>query len=410
MGSTRITIPFKEVGVDVVSLAGRTRLGRVQRSEVGANLPNTRVQELGSDKDVGRIFDLPEVTVTVNAMDVGPCTPFLLAGIDASAVASGSVIEVQDMRYVCLVETFKSDGKTNKDIARSLYVPGAKLERFNYNYTANGDATEEYSFNATNRLWLKYDVMVASGVTSAGALSFSPNARVLKNGKYVLSVFASGIGYLAPEAVTGSTASSVTFDTTIVPNSTPVVITYHTDLSNQWQYTYEYAGVAPDAQPVGMRGFGVEVYLIKSGVSNQRVYRAQTCSVQGQFPNTRVQELGTEEVVGYMEGIPEVTGTIEINTFDFKLQELFTGDASAADDNYEPNELGTGDYGLLIKLFRRGVDRTTVGPEKTMWIPALDITQTSDQANVGQDQRQTFQFASRTGQLYIAKGAYAPFA
>ncbi len=404
--AARITIPFKEAGIDVISLAGRTRLGRVQRAEVGANLPNTRVQELGADKDVGRIFDLPEVTVTVNAMDVGPRAPFALAGIDSATVASGEYIEVQAMRYVCLVETFKGNGSTNRDIARSLYVPGAKLERFSYNYTANGDATEEYSFTATNRNWLKYDVAVASGVISAsGALTFSPTARVLKNGKYVLSAFASGIGYLPPEAILSSTGTTVTLDTAAVPASTPVVITFHSDLADQWLYTYEYAGIPYPAQPVGMRGFGVELYLVKSGSANQRIYRAQTCSIQGQFPNTRVQELGTEEVVGYMEGIPEITGTLEILTFDFKLQELLSGDDTFAEDNFDPNELSTGDWGLYIKLFRRGADRTVVGPEKTMWIPALDITQTQDQAQVGQDQRQTFQFTSRNGNLYISKGA-----
>lgn len=412
---TRISIPFKSTGVDIITLGGRTRLARGQRAEVSVNLPNTQVQELGSDKYVGRIFDVPEVSATYNAIDVGPRTAFAMAGLDFSAVASGTFIEAQEMQYVCIAQTFKAQSKDDRDIARTLYVPGARLESFSYNYSVGSDATEEYTFSATNRRWLRYDVGVASGVVSGGSITI-PTARVLKNGSYVLSAFASGTGYLPSEAITGSTATTVSFDPEDVPDGTFVVVAYHVDASNEWDYTYEYDHVppgytpAPD-QPVGVRGWGVEIYLIKSGVANNRIYRGQTCTIQGQYPNTRVQELGSEEVVGYTDGIPDITGTLEIMQFDFKLQELLSGDDAGTEEDFDPNELGSGDWGLLVKVFRRGVDRSVVGPEKTLWMPALDITQTTDSVQVGEDQRQSFQFASRDGTLYIAKGDIAdPFA
>jgi len=100
------------------------------------NIPTTTVQELGSDKQVGKIFDLPEVSVTVSAIDVGPRTAFILAGRNWATAASGSYVEAQDITYACLVETFKS--QTTDDIARSLYVPGAKLSRLSFNYSVNG--------------------------------------------------------------------------------------------------------------------------------------------------------------------------------------------------------------------------------------------------------------------------------
>lgn len=404
--SQRISVSFKETGLDVITLAGRTRLGRVQRAEVGANLPNTPVQELGSNKLVGRIFDLPEVTVTVAAIDVGARSAFLMAGRDWASAASGAYVEAQDIRYVCLAQTFKS--QASDDIARTLYIPGAKLDRISMNYSVGGDATEEYSFQATDKRWLKYDVATASGAISAsGALTFSPNARLLKNGRYVLSAFASGIGYLPEDAIVSSTATSVTFDTDDVAASTPVLVTYHTDLTNQWDYTHEYANVpynytpAPD-QPVGVRGWGVEVYLVKSGQTDQKIYRAQTCSIQAQFPTQRIQELGSEAVVGYSDQIPDVTGTLEILTHDFSIGELLSGDTTG--DNWTPNELGAGDWGLLVKVWRRGANRTTSEPEKTVWLPYLDLTQEQNSSQVGQDARVTFNFASRTNELFIYKG------
>jgi hypothetical protein len=404
----RVSISFKETAVDAINLAGRFRLGRVQRAEVGANLPNTPVKELGSDKLVGRIFDLADVTATVNSMDVGARTSFSLAGVDWASAASGTYIEMSNITYVCLAQPFKSATKTSDDIARTLYVPGAKLERFSFNYSVGGDATEEYSFNATSRRWLKYDVALASGtVSSSGVLSLGSTARVLKNGSYVLNVFASGLGYVPNESILSSTSSSVTLDTSVVTPGTFVVVTYHADLTDQWDYTYEFPHVKPDYtpppdQPVGVRGWGVEVYLVKSGSANERVYRAQTCTIQGQYPNTKIQELGNEEYVGYMDDIPDVTGTLEIMTFDFRLQELLSGDTTG--DNWAPSELGEGDWGLMVKLFRRGASRSA-DPEKTIFLPALDITQENDQAQVGADQRQTFNFSSRTNQVFVFKGA-----
>lgn len=402
----RVSISFKETGIDAITVAGRTRLGRVQRAEVGANLPNTPVRELGSDKLVGRIFDLPDVTATVNAMDVGARTSFVLAGVDWANAASGTYIEMGDIKYVCLAQTFKGAGTSN-DIARTLYVPGAKLERFSFNYTAGGDATEEYSFNATSKRFLRYDVHIASGVLSAsGTLSFDPAARVLKDGRYFLNVFASGLGYVPNESVLSSDSAGVAIDTTVVSPGTYVVVTYHTDLTDQWDYTWEYPHVPPDYtpppdQPVGVRGWGVEVYLVKSGSSNERVYRGQTCTIQGQYPNTKIQELGNEEYVGYMDDIPDVTGTLEILQFDFNLNELLSGDE--AGDNWTPNELGLGNWGLLVKLFRRGASRANA-PEKTLFLPKLDITQQNDQSQVGADARQTFNFSSRTNEVYVFKG------
>lgn len=406
--ANRVSIPYKETGLDAITLAGRTRLGRVQRADINTNIPTTTIQELGSNKQVGKIFDLPEVSVTVSAIDVGARTTFTLANTDWASAASGTYVEAQDITYACLVETFK--GQTSDDIARSLYVPGAKLDRLSLNYSVNGDATEEFTFGGTDRRWLRYDVAVASGAISAsGELALS-SARLLKNGNYYLSAFASGIGYLTSEAVLSSTTSSVTFDTTQVPASTFVLVTYHADLTNQWDYTYEYAHVPPSYtplpdQPVGVRGWGIEVFLVKSGQANHKVYRGQTLTLQAQFPQTRVNELGNEQAVGYTQGIPEVTGTLEVLHHDFSLLEYMSGDSASADDNWEVGDFGSEDWGLEVRVWRRNADRTNTQPEKTIFLKNLDITQENNGAQVGQDSRVTYNISSRDGKIYFFKGS-----
>jgi len=186
-------------------------------------------------------------------------------------------------------------------------------------------------------------------------------------------------------------------------------VTYHADLTNQWDYTYEYANVPPDYtpapdQPIGVRGWGVEVYLVKSGQANAKMYRGQTVTLQAQFPQTRVNELGNQEAVGCTQGIPEVTGTFEALQHDFRLLEIMSGDDSSTADNWEPDDLGSGNWGLEVRLWRRNADRTTTQPEKTLYIPKLDITQENNGAQVGQDSRVTYNISSRDGKIYIFKG------
>src|SRR5258706_10918074 len=207
----------------------------------------------------------------------------------------------------------------------------------------------------TTSRWLRHDVGYSTGTIAGGSVAIS-GARLLKDGRYVLAVYASGTGYVPIDAVTASSASSVTFDTTKIADGTPVMVVFHTDLTDQWEYTHEYPHVRsgytpPPDQPVGVRGWGVEVYLVGSGVTGQKVLRAQTCTIQGQQQTTRVMELGNEEVVGYSDGIPDVTGTLEIMQHNFHLQELLAGDADASEDDYTPMELDGGDYGLLVKIW-----------------------------------------------------------
>lgn len=394
----RVSITFKENGVDLINQSGRVRLGRVQRFDVNANLPNTVINELGSNKQVGRIFDLAEVTATISSIDVGARTVFHMAGVDHAAAASGTRVEAQAIQYGCLVQTFKS--RVGDDIARTLVVPGAKLQTISLNYTVQGDATEEFTFQGNTRTWLRYDAVLVSGAVTGGALTYS-GARVLRDGSYVMAIF-DAAGYLPLETAVTQSASQITVNTTDIPNTTPLWAVIHRDESNLWDYTWE---TMPSGMATGMRGWGVEVFLVKSGSANSRVYRGQSITLQAQFPSQRIQELGSEVIVGYSDTVPEVTGTLEIMQHDFALLEQLSGDDTSAQDNWGPNELTGGGWGVEIRLWPRGVNRSTTQPVKTVWVPEIELTQDSAGSQVNQDAMMTFNWASKSGDVYFYKGA-----
>lgn len=411
---SRVSVSFQQTGIDLISFLGRYRLGRVQNASISANLPNTPVQELGSNRLVGRIFDTPEVSVTVSSIDVGARTAFLMANKDWATSLNDTSVALSDFQYVCLAQSFKH--QSTNDVVRTLVVPGAKVDSISWNYSVGGDATEDYTLVGSTYTLLRYDAALASGTVDGNSqLTFSPSARQLKNGRYVLTAYNAN-GYLPPEAITASTATSVTFDPAFVPAESDVLIVYHADLNNQWQYTYEYPNIPPGYtpppdQPVGVRGWGVEVYLVRQPTStwqSMRVLRAQSCTIQAQMNSQRIQELGSDQIVGYMDTIPDVTGTLEIMTHDWKLYRMLAGDTDTTeDDDFNPNELGRGNWGLLIQVWRRESARTASDhPEKSIYIPLLDITSVEDRSQVGQDVMFSVNWASRNNDLYVYRGRH----
>lgn len=394
---SRISIPYMYEAVDVINQLGVNRLARVQRFEVNANFPNTPVNELGSDRRVGRIFDIPEVTVNLSSMDVGARTAFLLAGVDYTIAPSGTRVGVNDFNYVCLAQKFKA--QAGNDVVRTLVVPGAKVESIALNYTVNGDATEDFTFNGTTRHYLRYDAVLVSGVVTGGQITMS-GARQLRSGAYFLCLFTNN-GYLPNSAATASTATSITFDPAQVQDGTQVYALIHRDEVDQWRYTYE---LTPPTLPVGVRGWGIEIYLVQSGQSNQRVFRAQSCTVNVAYNSQPVNELGNEERVGYSQTLPDVTGTLEILKHDFRLLELLSGDNTSTRDHWPTADLSGGGWGIEIRMYRRGADRS-LGPEKTIWIPEIEVTAENNSARTEQDSMYSFDWSSKTSEVYFYKGA-----
>ena len=66
----RIAINFKEVKPRIVGALGEYPAGRIQRLEMPVNLPTTDIDELGNRDHAGTVTDIPEISITFQAMDV----------------------------------------------------------------------------------------------------------------------------------------------------------------------------------------------------------------------------------------------------------------------------------------------------------------------------------------------------
>jgi len=391
-------IPFKEVKPVVIGAAGAYDVARVQRLDVPVNLPTTDIDELGNYLHAGQVTDLPEVSGTIQAMDV---SAKLYAALIGTAYASFTSSDISNLSNIDFVAEIKSD--TISDIAKSLHVRKAKISGFTYTYSIDGEATEEYTFQATEKRWLKYDVVVEDLGTTGTSLSLANTPITLKNTHKLLSFIVDGTYWteVADGAVLTSNQYSVS-GTTVTLFSSPAtasIAVYHFNATNDWTY------ISDSTIPAAIRGKNVTVALKAANVN-----RVQSVTIRGTFPTTPVKEMGTTSIIAYVDGVPSVEGDISVLDTDTELIALFaTGEVTPADVEFNICEFTSSGISLEVVLYDPALDCNlpiasgTV--QKTIYIAGITITSEGHSTNVGGQATQTFGFKSTLGDCAVYKGA-----
>jgi len=104
----RIAIPSKDAQLKIVGPVNALTVPRVQRLSVTADRPSTDIDELGNRLHAGTVEDIPAITTTFQAMDVGLKLFSVLTGKDwDNYPASG--VSITDMAEVDIVVQIKND-------------------------------------------------------------------------------------------------------------------------------------------------------------------------------------------------------------------------------------------------------------------------------------------------------------
>jgi len=135
------------------------------------------------------------------------------------------------------------------------------------------------------------------------------------------------------------------------------------------------------------------------------MYRVQSVTIRGTFPNTKITEMGNTSIVGYIVDPPDVSGDITVLDTDNEIVALLTtGDKNDGDGygEYEVDEYEERTLALTVQL-KDPSDNTTI--QKTVKIPYMRITSDGSSANVGGQLTQTFSFMSNDAQCVVYSGA-----
>jgi hypothetical protein len=394
----RIAIPSKHVQLNIVGARDSLVIPRVQRLTFNTDKPSTDIDELGNRLHAGTVEDVPAITTTFQAMDVGVKLFSVLTGTDYQAYpASGvSISAIKDIDVVVHVKSASVE-----DYIKMAHARQCAVRDFTFTYSVDAESTEEYTVVGSQKRWFKNDVYVEKFTTGTTSFTLSETPVTLKNGDEMLAVILDEV-YLEEVAAgpaTGEYSVAGTTLTTGDSRTSQVVVVYSAAPAGT-----NWSDVSDDTMPAAIRGLDVPVLLAAGGID-----RVQSVTLNGTFNPEAVRELGNRDIVGYQLQVPAVTGTITVLDTDTELIALFTtGQLSPGGvTEFGMSELTASGIDLEIKLQDPADTTSPYTVLKTVYIPEITITSEGLTSNVNQNSQQTFDFKSNTGELIVYSGARA---
>lgn len=391
----RIAIPSKHVQLKLIGTRDSLVIPRAQRLTVTADRPSTDIDELGNRLHAGTVEDVPAITATFQAMDVGIKLFSILTGTDYTAYPASGV-SISDIGELDLIAHVKS--YTAEDYVKMAHARKCTVRDFSFNYSVDGESTEEYTLIGTQKRWFKNDVVVDKFTTGTTSFTLSETPVALKNGNDALSVIMDGV-YLdevVSSPATGEYEITGTTLTTFDSRTAQVLAIYQAaPAGNNW------SDVAETDMPAAIRGLDVPVTILANSIA-----RVQSVVLNGTFNPETVREMGNRDVVGYQLQVPSVTGTITVLDTDTELVSLFTtGELAPADTEFSASEYTASGITLQVELQDPSDKVLPYAVLKTVYIPSLIVTSEGITSNVNANASQTFDIKSETGELVVYSGA-----
>jgi hypothetical protein len=393
----RLAVPSKDLQLKIVGPRDGFAASRVQSLTLSSTQPSETKDELGNPQHVGETKDISEITLTFSAFDVGIKIFAALTGTNPASYPSQGV-DISELGEIDAVLYIKDAEAA--DYAKSISGRRLQVRDFTFNYSVDGDSTEDYTAIGSERRYLKYDVIVDKFTTGTTSFTLSQTPIQLKNGNYGISVILDG-GYLTEVTGAPSTGEYRIVGTTLTTGDSrtaQVLVVYHANPSGD-----NWSDISDDALPVAIRGRDVSVAI---GANN--LMRVQSVSINGSMNVQAVKELGSRNVVGYQRQVPTVEGTITVLDTDTELIQLLTTGVigSGAGVEWSPGE-GCEDLALSLKIeLTDPCDvETPYAVLKTVYIPTITIVGDSYTSNVNSNASQTFNFKSLDSQCIIYSGS-----
>lgn len=391
----RLAIPSKELQLHIVGPRDSFKASRIQRVALNAEQQVDTKDELGNSQHVGDVKDTPNITLTFSAFDVGIKIFAALTGTDPNAYP-GAGVDISELGEIDAV-LFAKDANS-ADYVKSIHGRKLQIRDFTFNYSVDGDSTEEYTAIGSERRYFAHDVIVDKFVSGTTSFTLSQTPIQLNNGFNGLSVVLDG-EYLVETTGVPATGQYRIVGTTLTTGDTrtaQVLAVYHANPAG-----LNWSDVNDPSMPPAIRGKDVKIEIAANSIT-----RVQSVSINGNMNVQTVKELGNRAVVGYQRQVPTVEGTITVLDTDNDLISLFTDGVIGSGVEWQPGE-GCADTELTLKIELvdpcDDIGEPTV--LKTLYLPLITITSDGYTSNVNENASVTFNFRSSDAQLLVFSGA-----
>jgi len=397
----RLAIPSKYLELEIVGPLGSFFAPRVQRVTANADMPTNTVDELGNAGHAGTSKDIPTITVTFQAMDVGIDIIATLTGVDKDAFPGAGVeLSTELDRAIDAVLRVRNDEVAQ--YVKACHLRRCQIQNFTFNYAVDGDSTEEYTLIGPDKRWFTNDVIVEKFTTGSTTFVLSESAKQLKNSNYILTAvldeeYLDETTDTPGEGEYGFNSGTDTITTGESRTDQLVVVYQSSTTGDAWTDISDVHGWAE--QPEAIRGKDVDVQI---GAND--ILRIQAVTINGAFNPQPVREMGNRKIVGYQGQVLEVTGTLTVLDTDTELIRLFTG-GSSGDTEFEVGACAASGISLEISLYDPADCAAPYGVLKTVYLDEISITSEGFTSNVNDNATQTFDWRSDTSSIIIYSGA-----
>jgi hypothetical protein len=389
----RLAIPSKELQLRVVGPKNSLLLPRVQRLSLNADNPSTIVDEIGSSSHAGESKDVPSVTLSFSAFDVGIKIFSVLTGTDWNAYPAAGV-DISKLGELDAILYVKSP--TVSDYVKSGHAKRLQIRDFSYSYSVDGESTEDYNAMGSERRWFAYDVVVDRFLTGTTSFTLTQTPVQLKNGNNALSVILDG-EYLKEVATAPATGEYRLVGTTLTTGdsrTSQVQVVYHANpVGSNW------SDVSETLMPAAIKGKDVKIVVAANNMP-----RVQSITINGSMNVQAVNEMGNPaKIVGYQSQIPTVEGTITVLDTDNELVSLFSTGALASGVEWSLGDgCVTGGTSLSVKMYDP-CDETVV--IKEVFLDSVTPNSDAYSLNVNGNASMQIGFRSLTGHCVVYSGA-----
>lgn len=429
----------------ILHVANQFVVDRIQTGGPGTlNIPQEKVFELGNYRSVGIVRDVPDLTFSLECLDVDTEVEALLTGsVNPLADAASTKYEMVNNKPIDIISPWKTPQGAFTSV-HGVAVPYLYLESASYRYGLTENAGETFSLRGDSIYYIPgtpwQDIVAGDSLTAdVHTFQHGPALAYAEGGstRYALSVCVNTQRLVRGTDYT-DTAAGVTLlgDYAGLTSSDIVRFVYGADGATD-SSTWSQAGQDPfgsgnahlvhqgtSVKPAAIRGKDIDVFFstaipgvdLGNGVGAPLEVRwpdVQSVTIDWSQTLEEDREFGNPNAVGRdATDVPAVTGSVElkprsVEAFFTRLRQI-TG-VNALDRIMGPQSSLTG--ALRVELRNPESGGTTSAPAgtvlKTQYVPSARFTMPGYSGTVQQKLATTLAFESDDGILETYKGVRA---
>jgi hypothetical protein len=381
--------------------AASTQARRVQSANTTVDRPSTQEREIGNESIVGTTFDVPDVSVAVEANLVNGRLLAIVANRDPDNTFSN--LSVLDMLGQQDIDLMMVQRNTQRDAwLQTVYVAQAGIGSYRLAAATDASSTETLELTATNKTAFERFVQVDNLIAmSAAQTTYTLTAdpveltRGLKTGNSLISAAFAQPAESSTYMVEGVDYSVAGTTVTLLNAEYIAEVVSGT----QFLFAYQLPGATPGGtsyqakdliSPAAIRGYyHVPVTITVSGTQMQTT-GVQNIEATVNFGIESEVGMGSQ-AIGYFRAEPaEVTGNFTIFAERYALEKLLIAGTTGSSDTDYPIDAYRDDIIITLQF----KDPETGAVQRTDMLSGLTITGDGKDVAVGQAVGKNFNFTA----------------